>query len=231
LAIPGFLAVLLWLFSGRRNGESPSPEGRVILTLLGLTVVQTIIVLAWYEGWYRSPASARLYLLPSVVATLSPIVLYAFVKGKRAWAKTALWSVTIASALLYRPNVVDDRFMRSLIVRREFDFVRSFLEQQPDTNLLLISDRPGQTTIFNMGAVDFRYANQNAKRIEDMARRHLWKRTYVVQRIAYSNLQPIETHRWELPFQLTTLAELQTDASHFLRISQAVPIPLSKEPS
>ena len=119
----------------------------------------------------------------------------------------------------YHPRAVENRSYRSMDSLFETKLVHEFLDTIPNQRVLLITDRPGNYTIREVGAVDFAFANKNLSPLVQELSDHLYDNIYVVQRIPFATQASVATTLGD-SVTLEPVFEHQTTLKHFLRISR-----------
>lgn len=213
-----------WIAHRRHGDAAPAWEARWRGLALACLGVQTGIFLAYWMGpavCYAHPASARFFLIPSIIAAILPAAFH--LRFPERLPKGALLALALAGAAFYHPIAVGAWHTDLLILDRETEVCRRFIERIPEPEALFIHGRPGQITVLGRGAIDFRWANANAPRLMTEYGRRLYPGVYALQRIAYDTGAPAADERLDAPYELETLEELQVDAEHTLRFSRVRP--------
>lgn len=212
------LGFFLFLILKKKIPLEPYQRHFAVLTLILLAVSNTMYF-AHYSGSYTFPTSARFFLGFAVACALAPILL----KSLRPdmFGKYGLLILAIATFIPYHASAMTARFMNTMTHEAQHSY--DFLERQGEKNVMVISDRPGQYTVLNYGAVTFGYANENAAKLKLLLQRHLYREIYAFQRIRYVNNRPIPVNTLSHAFHLSTLYEIQISTNEYLRISRVVP--------
>ncbi len=179
--------------------------------------VNFAIVVFHYNSLATMPHSARHFLLIFSGIAICPLFLIKKFPGWIPGRTCLVFSIVIF--LLYHPIAIENSFMNSLILNRDTKFCMDFLNSLKRRNLLVISDRPGQYTSLNFGAVDFSYANQNTDSLLSDLRRNLYSSIFVFQLIRYDSRSPADPYHLNKAFHLNPLHEIQSTGSEFLRVS------------
>ena len=176
-----------------------------------------LVTCLYYFGDPAHQASARLFLPAALTLSLLAAGLLARLSGGRA-----LPALLPAAALflLYAPEAAENRFYNNLFLGREYRHEAAFLERLGDRHLLVISDRPGQFTVLDYGAVDFSYARRAYAELAEERSRHLYGRVIVFQEIEYASGLPTAATELPAEYRLEPLLERQNTADSFLRISE-----------
>lgn len=193
-----------------------------LLTVCVAFLIMQGIYFAHHFGVYAHPTQSRFYIPLSVASALSPLLLF-FIFPR--WMKPSTFLVLgVALFFLYHPMAAEGRYPNTLILIRETNFNVQFLEKRNDPNILIVSDRPGQYTSMNYGAVDFGYANSKMAEVKNEFERHMFSDIIVLQKIKYSDMLPQSSNTLNAEYELETLAELQLTATEFQRISKVVSV-------
>jgi hypothetical protein len=222
-AFPILLFVIYRL--SHRSGFGLSQHAKKFLAILSLSVlISLLLFLCYYFGDYSHPASARFFVIISIIAALMPIWLHW--AEPRRFNRHVLLLFSITLFVLYHPISVRGQFTQIQTLIRETEQIYSYLESHPVRDRLTIYSRPGQISALNMGAVDFGYANSHVEQLKQELSRHLYREMLVVQRMSYQTLAPHRDDQLSPEFELDTLDEIQTQSNEYLRISRVrVPSP------
>jgi hypothetical protein len=195
------------------------PIGLAALAIIGSVGAGLLLTLFFYFGDPFHPASSRFFMSYSVVMTLVPVLVHAL--KPTLLKKEMLVIIALFSFFVYSPIAQSGRFTQSQILIRETAFAYDFLQKKTEgRNFLLITDRPGQYTVANYGAVNFDWANTHRDEIQTEIKRHLFQEVYVFQKISYENERPLPETTLDESFKLIPLTELQTNATEYYRISR-----------
>lgn len=217
----GFLAIFYFAvlyMTGRLT------ENKVTKNFLAMSAacifIYWIFFMLFSEGKAAHPSSGRYFTIFAIVLS---VLAAAFASRIKIFKQKPVYALIFAAAmfLLYHPISVEDRYSRMQVAPREFRIVSDFLKAQSKNtrNILVISDRPNQYTVFNYGAVDFNYAN-NDKALPREYNNHLFSDVFVVQKIEFATQQPTTQTRLNDRFELEKMLELETDGKGFVRISK-----------
>ena len=222
--------LLLWLslallpFIGirwfRKNRLAASRELRtLVLRSLGWLGVYLVIVLSYFFGDPKHPASARFFTLPVAALALVPILAH------RLWPRYLTQRLLIAGSLgmllMYFPVASEDRFTQALELIRETEHSLAFLDRMKTKNVLVIADRPGIYSAFQFGAANFEYAGKHKKELLAELRNNLYEEIVVLQHISYADRKPPSPQALDPEFVLMVPdAEYQITGQYFLRISR-----------
>lgn len=215
-AAVGFL--LIALLRGRLRLE---PRRKVHLLAMALVclLVNYAIVFSFHGSDFTHPGAVRYFLNLSILVALAPVLLHAH--APRVLTAGRLFAGAAVAALIYHPLSVQGKFTLVQTLVRETEIEWEFLRKHGDRNILIVTDRPGQFTPFNYGAVGFSYANANTDALLYELKRHLYTDIIVFQKIAYEPAEaPVASDYLRPEFKLEKLLELQNSATDFLRISR-----------
>jgi len=215
------LALLPMIGIGWFRKHRLSADGEVrplVLLLLGCLGVYLLIVLSYYIGDPKHPASARFFAFPVGALALVPILAH------RMWPKYFNQRVLLAGSVgmfvMYFPVASQDRFTQSLELIRETEHSIAYLGRMKTKNVLVIADRPGIYTAYQYGASNFEYANQHKNEFLAELRNHLYTEIVVFQHISYSERKPRSSETLDPEFVLgVPTSEFQITGAQFLRIS------------
>ncbi len=219
LAVP--ILILLGIRVVQRHaGLNPPRRMHLLVIALAAFVLNYAIVFSFHGSDYTHPGAARYFLTMSVLIALLPVFLHGqlpqFATGSR------LLIFAGAFALVHLPVSVQGKFTQVQTLVRATEIEWSFLEKYNDPNILIVTERPGQFTVLNYGAVSVDYAKNNAENLLYELRRHLYSQILVFQNITYG--KPDYPTSGQLPpsFRLEKLTELQNSATEYVRISRVV---------
>jgi len=229
---PPYPIILHWLAAGLlarmliRSAFAQKPLFSVVqkqfTSIVAACFVANLAVMLslYWTNVYTHPASARFFLPSTILCALFPVVCAVMGKANGRRNSWLLLLTSVVMVLLYYPVALEGRFTNSFILKRETDFAYEVIGRQSDKNILIIAGRPGQFTALDYGAVDFPYADREAAVLRTWLENHLCREIWVIQRIAYATHQPLADDRLDPAFVLATLAEEQTSAESFVRISK-----------
>jgi len=206
----------------RKHRLSADGEVRpLVLLLLGCLGVYLLIVLSYYIGDPKHPASARFFAFPVGLLALLPILAH------RAWPKyfnqRLLLAGSLGMFLLYFPVASQDRFTQSLELIRETEHSLAYLDRLKTKNVLVIADRPGIYTAFEYGAAYFEYANNHKKELLTELGNNLYTEMIVLQHVSFAERKPPSSEALDPEFVLgVPTSEFQITGGNFLRISHVV---------
>jgi len=204
----------------RKDRLSADGEVRPLVLLLLLCLgAYLLIVLSYYIGDPKHPASARFFALPVGLLALLPILAH------RAWPKyfnqRLLLAGSVGMLIMYFPVASQDRFTQSLELIRETEHSIGYLDRLKTKNILVIADRPGIYTAYQYGATSFEYAHQHKNELLAELRNRLYTDIVVLQHISYLERKPLSSETLDPEFVLEDPdAEFQITGGHFLRISR-----------
>lgn len=183
-------------------------------------VISYLVFFSYYFGDYTHPASARFFLNAAILSSLMPVVLH--VISPELMTRSRLLIFAVAGVLLYHPISVGERFTNIQNLIRETDYAMEFLKKKNDKNVLIVNGRPGQFSALGYSAIDYLYLSAHRDEILAELKRHLYTEIIVIQRIDYGTQAAVPHDEMDPVFKMETLAELQTTASEFTRISRVV---------
>ena len=156
-----------------------------------------------------------------VLLSVLPVTLLAELsKGRDSpYALYALAAV-IMVFMYYHPVAMEDRLTSQLSIIREDRFVKDFLREHGDKNILVICGRPGQLIVDNYGAVSFNTANREKNVFWHQYKNHLYDTIYAVQSISYKTKSPLKDNVLDAAYQLKPVSSLQITGGYFLQISR-----------
>jgi len=198
-----------------------------LIVVFACIAVHLIVIMSFWGGTYIHPAATRYFLLFSLTCAMAPVLFSSTLPDTEQKHPFILLLLAFNMFILYHPIAVEGRFMNSLILKRESDFCYEFLANQPDKNVVVVAGRPGQYTALNFGAVDFNFANRRMKDLQDELNGHLCRDVFVFQHILFQTHAPIPEDNLGSAFILEPLAERQTAAQSFMRISRVKDIQLA----
>jgi hypothetical protein len=178
-----------------------------------------VVVISYQGGINDHPTNGRLYLPLLVLLSVLPIALLASFSRKDARQGLFGLIAAIMVFIYYHPVAMEDRLTNQLFIMREERFVREFLQKQ-DKNLLTISARPGQLSVYNYGALSFNTANQQKNILAQESKNRLYDAIYAIQAISYKTKKPLKDYALDPSFKLTPVATLQMTADYFFQISR-----------
>lgn len=195
------------------------PFGTMLVTIFLLYLG---IVLSYFFGNWTHPSSARYFIILLTAVSIAFPILLKFLLPKLSNKSLLLFASALF--LYYQPLASNSRFMNSLTLNRETRFEYEFLDNNNFSNPLIITERPGHFTIRRLSAIGFAYATKNRAKIATEFQRNLYSDILVFQRFTYETEAPLSEDSLPSNFKLEKIAELQTSAAEFLRISKVVSI-------
>ena len=172
--------------------------------------------LSYFWGRYDHPSSARFFVFMSILMALGPVWLRYF---RPRWLPSPfLMGLSIVALVTYYPVAINGTFMDTLTLNRLTEHTMAYLEPYEKSNVMAITERPGQLVAVGYGAVNFRYARKAAFR--DEVRRHLYPHVVVFQKISYKNDLPTPGTLMDIELPLVTMQEVQVTSTYYLRISE-----------
>lgn len=215
--LTGLLGLVVLLFSNR---PASSPERRHLLIISGTCALSLWITLtSFLWGDLTHPASARFGVLFVLVLSFFAAWLLNRISLFRSRPSLML-SLCGLMLALYHPVSMENRFLNALILPREYRTELDFLRKIGHTQLLLISERPGQFTVHQYGAVDFGYANEHKDQLLNELGRHLFRDIYVFQEIDYETGKPVNGQQLDALYRLRPELEIQNNEKSYLRLSR-----------
>lgn len=224
----GLLSLVIWLIWLAQHIKSPDRrrdlqrKSRLIFILivgLSVTMILTVLYLSHYFGHYTHPASARFFLLLTIILALMPIWLRVFIDFR---STLLIFYATFIFFTGYSIAVKNDFFITLNEIRKDL-YIREFLASISSRDFLLITSRPGQYTIYDYGAIDFNYANQHIDALENELSRNLYSQIFVVQNYEYATEEPIRVDDLDERLTLSPLAQGQLTAEEYIKISRVNP--------
>lgn len=179
-----------------------------------------LVYTSYHLGRVDHPSSARLFVLFYILLSVSALF---FLSASKVLRKKPVYVIIFSLAIfaLYNPVAAQGRFSRTQTLPRKYRFTMNFLKKEADEkrSFLVITERPGQYTVWNYAAVNFAFARKN-RSLKEHIKRHLYENVFVIQDIRYESGLPTEKTHLGSGFSLKTAAESQNDAEHFTRISK-----------
>jgi hypothetical protein len=203
----------------RRGHRSPAAFGVTWLTL-GVSV-QVLLFLAYYAGGLDTPYNARYYCAVSFFVALAPASAHSL---WRRLGEAEFFAFSASMFLLYLPVVARAEHASSLVLPRETRLAYEYFQKNASRRSIVITDRPGQYTVLDMGGVSFDYARNKSKILRDDLQRHLVERVYALQRVKYAGDQPTDDTKLPDGFTTSTLAEWQITPDYRFRIAEVTNI-------
>lgn len=190
------------------------------------------VITSFHIGDPTHPATSRYFALFYLILSLSAAYLLGTWKGLNRAApaaqkageprhRRAVTVLALGLWLLYHPQNVENRFSNTMTLPREYRTEIGFFKGLGHRNILIVTERPGQWTVHNYGAVSFEHANENAGALLAELKRRLFRDIYVIQEIAYETGKPLEEHTLSAEYRLEPALEFQNKAEAFVRISKA----------
>jgi hypothetical protein len=108
-------------------------------------------------------------------------------------------------------------------IPHEYNKTLSYLSDNfnRNSNILIISERPNLYIIHYKGAVDFSYANRNAKKIKDHYGKE-FDHILVLQKCLYKTRAPLDSSRLNNSYQLVSLRALNLSQTEYLKVSKLI---------
>jgi hypothetical protein len=187
-------------------------------------ILYWVFLLSFIGGKVTHPSMGRYYMIFFVILSVVAAIYASRIKFFRNYPAYIL-VISAVMFLLYNPVSVEDRYSRTQVTPREFRVAAGFLERQgkKGRNILLITDRPNQYTVFNYGAVDFKYANRDQSLPREY-NDHLYSDIFVLQKIEYLTQKPTVETQLSDRYILEKISETETDGSGFMRISKIISV-------
>ncbi|MGD9209903.1 MAG: hypothetical protein PVI90_03970, partial [Desulfobacteraceae bacterium] len=159
------IGVLIWGLITNWKKKIISSSTLQFACILAVCILANLLfTFCYYYGRYTHPISARYFILITLMLALIPILVKA-VTPKLIGSGTML-VLSLVMFFLYHPIAMEDRFTNTLTQNREFRQSRKFVNALNNQQILLITNRPGQFTALDYGAVRFSYANQNVNTLK-----------------------------------------------------------------
>jgi hypothetical protein len=220
LALGMAAALLVALLVGRTR----IAERRHRLALvagLGSLALGLGLYLSFFGGDPTRPDSARYYVTLVLALAYVPVLFH--MAFPRVFPAGALLALALASALVYHPVSIENRFNNSLFLERETEAIFRFVEGLKDDRILCIHFRPGQLVAVGFGAINFPTANAERERILTALRRRLVLGAFAFQMVNYDTGRPMPDYVLDPAFHTQVAQEVQITATEFLRISRILP--------
>lgn len=200
----------------------PKEEGNKQLAWITLVCLACywLVITSHHMGTPLHPTQSRYFGLIVLSLSMLCIALPGRIPFFRGRGRTIVL-LSAAIFLFYNPTAIENRFMNSIFLGRQFRHEMDFLKKVNDRDILIISDRPNLFTAYEYGAVNFPYANADPARLLQELDRHLFKHIYVFQEIAYVTGAPTADTWLNADYTLEPLSEIQLTADSFIRISEA----------
>jgi hypothetical protein len=218
LGLVGIGALLLRLGRERERDADATLFARIVLAC---TLALWIILTAFHLGDPQLPSSARFFAPFSLLLSL-------FAARALLGSPIAVQSPRVAIAIgalllaLYHPQTVENRFMNGLTAARRYHGVIEALRSLDRTDLLVITDRPGQMTVNDFGAVQFGYANEYRGILLRHLERDAIGEILVVQELPYSGGPPEPRFRLHPDYALEPVHSFELRPETRVRISRVV---------
>ncbi len=203
-----------------RNPQKSKTRAHFLLFVLVLMCCSWIIFTSHFLGTMELPSSGRFYLMFCIALSLAAGLMLYQLRGILPTRITAV--AALAAFCVYHPIAVENRFINSQVIIREYRFVDDFLKKLNDPNLLLVYGAPGFFTVRNYGSVHYSHANANKEQILNEYKRRLFSDIYVVQEISYDSGKPTDETALVSDYELEPLTGLQNTAETYLRMSKVV---------
>jgi hypothetical protein len=125
--------------------------------------------------------------------------------------------------LFFWPYGSQQRFVSIGSLSYEYGKTMNFLKEnfKNSTQLLIIAERPNLYIIHYRGAVDFRYANQNADKIKSIYSKE-FDHILVLQKFDYKTQSPLAWNRIDAAYRLRKLSKINLTQSTYLKISEII---------
>lgn len=210
------------------RGSISRHDVMLILSVLLSFLSMSGILFSYYWGDITKQYSIRfaIVFLPLMVIGATIFVHWSSRVLKSYKRLTVVGIVTLF--FLSVPVAGKNRAVKELVTQRLYTHALAFLFQHyAHNNILVVSDRSGMYTVHRFGAVNFGYATSQKNQLLAQLNNRLFQEMVVIQKIAYSNHQPISKHRLPSDYRLETLHESQLKGAEYIRFSR---VKLSKEP-
>jgi hypothetical protein len=222
LALAGLACSLFWLFR-HRKGITSRVRGLTIAGSLTL-IAHAAIIFSYHYGNLTIFHSMRfgIIFLPFIVYFVI-LLLNGLTKGEPP-LKSYLLVGSVVLLFFYWPIAGQNEALHQSPTHREYRFALNFLNQNyANSNVMIISDRPGMYIIQRWGSVSFRYANKYYRRLFFEKKRHRFEDIIVIQKIQYSNNRPQAETRLNSKYKLKPIFEAQLNSRRYVRFSKVVP--------
>ncbi len=170
----------LWIVFRRSPGKYfKSPV--TISAVISLTIYLGIM-LSHFLADPLGPHTFRLFLLPTVMLAIVPVIL---IRELPKHAAGLLLVISVLNFLLFNSIAIKYSVVKPLTNVKDTARVFSYLDEHADRHTLLIADRPGQYGVRNLSTVDFIYANINGEGLLKEFSDGVFSRILVVQYFDY----------------------------------------------
>ncbi len=218
--LAGLAGLILMIYLVLRREWLQETGGR---TFFGIAVVWLAglwgILASYYYGDIARQSTARYYVPFFILLSVSAVWMTArfriFEKKSFAVFFTALFVFIAAHGRSAEKSITGE-----LDLPRRHRHVMNFLNGLPDSNFLIITDRPVHYTIHRMAAIDFEAAAKFEERIRRDFKAHLYPAIYIVQEVNADTGEVQEGMQWETALPLETAFEIQNADRTFIRISR-----------
>lgn len=221
LAIAGSAYGLFWLVKNRKTLSS-RVRGLAFAGSLAL-ILHGLVILSYYWGNLTKNHSIRfgITFIPFIVY-FSVLILDWLIKRREFW-KHYLLVGSVALLLFYWPVAGKNEAIHVRPSHRELRIALNFLtENYRNSNLLIISGRPGMYITQRLGAISFSWANKYPDWYLKELRRHRYKEIIVIQQIQYADNKTKAGAKLSPEYRLVTLFEARLTSRLFVRFSRVV---------
>ncbi|MCD6226598.1 MAG: hypothetical protein J7J93_02290 [Candidatus Aenigmarchaeota archaeon] len=219
----GVLFLFYYLFCFLKKKLCKTKVQKHLILIVGTFLIfKWIIFTSYYEGMPELPTSTRYYLDYMILFSFLSLELFTCFKIFKQ-KPIYIFLISIMLFIFYNPVAIENRFLNWLLLPRKYRFVMRFLKKESNhsRNFLIITTRPGTYTVYNYGAVNFKYANTSKSVIEEF-NNHLYEKIFVIQDIEYKTLKPTPETWLSKKYVLKPITELQNNSEYFIRISEVV---------
>ncbi len=214
------VAIIVFIIYLVRKKITFNPNRKAFAVILTVCLVSMWMIITIFSvSLANHPSQSRLFLVFTICSSVfAAWALYQvnFIKERSYIAVV----ISILCFIFYLPNAAENRFVNKQSIVRENNFVLNFFKSEPNNNFVVIDVHPGLYTIYNYGGISFERANGNPGLVLTNLSRHLYKKVYVVQEIAYLDMRPIKNCELNSAYILRPVTELQNSPESFLRISE-----------
>lgn len=167
-------AVLFWAW--KRQNPLTRPAKRTLLFVGASTVLYFLITSSHFLADPIHPSVSRLYMLPAI--TIIALAIPGFMLLPRRLQLMAAGAAA-CSWIFTQSIAIEKKQTRSLSLIRATEKIYRFIEENYDRSDVIITDRPGQYTVFPMGAVSHDWAQVNLERLKFGQRRGVYPHVYL----------------------------------------------------
>ena len=197
-----------------------------ILWFFGFLAFTTLYVIqvSFYLGnmsLYTQNRFAMAYLPVMVLPAV--YVVHHLVNRTGINKKVVVFILFIFHLLYFWPYGSQQLLVQNGSIPYEYNKTLEYLKDhlKPESNILIISERPYYYIVHYKSAVDFTYANQNIKKIQDYFGKEL-DQILVLQKCLHETQTPVKNSRLDSSYRLVQLKNLNLTQKEFLKISKLI---------